>query len=1769
MAELKLLVNSRKFVRKSVTESYNNRRLISILDTADKYALKSKLTDYRDRLNELDLKIQNIKWSSNENEEELEEELSTSEDYQNKIRNCLSQLEQVQQNLSPVSQTPPRLKCPTAPLPHYSGQEGEDLTKFFSEFEAIISKYSYADYEKLLLLKKQVSGRALILINSLESHNQGYDKAKALLEKALASPQVQIFNTIKQLSELKLDLCDDTFEYISKIKGIRDNVNKLKISVDSFLQYFVWSGLTEAFKNVLINMTNHTWPSLDEICDNYFTACERYVHHKKKKKDSGQSTDMAVNINIQKEGSGAVAAKFFPCSLCSTDKVKANHNIRECTKFSSPASKVEQLKKVNGCVRCGFSTHSTKNCKYRFRDRCNNCNEFHWNYLCTNSKEKLNATGKLQSQVNQSSGPKGSNTDDKGSKTENKKGPSKAQGGQEKSHGNIITVTEALNSSSEGETILPTFTCNVKGQLVRGMKDSGCQTNFVTQKLAESLNLPVIQEHIKLTVNGINVPKDYDTKIVELEMNLGESTKVINALCIPDININLKLPCLRKIVDGFLSKGYKMADRKLLHCEDEISDIQIILGSKSGYCVPETEITFGMQNKSLYSETPCGVMLKGDVKMLLIDLPYLSYAAHISGNACVSTTDETLSHPRAEKLKFCLSSNVNFGEPCNDDNFTVLDDAGEVVEVRLFEATNDILESVCEKALHKDTSVYTDESVEIHDKLIDYALEKTKRNNDGRLIMPLLWNPRVSHLLGQNFGLSKQILMCLLKKYHGKDEDRLKQLNKVFKDQEEAGIIKRVDNLEQLLQEHPEASFLPYMGIFKPERETTKCRVVFLSNLCENKSGAMSHNQTMHAGPPLNQKLSSSLIHLRFGNFLCCFDIKKAFNQIGLEEVDQNRLLFLWFRNIDKEDFSFVAYRNCRLPFGLRCSPTILMLGLYKILVMDSKGDSLPLRNLKRLIYQLSYMDNCAFTAETSECLLWMYKQLNDIFSPYKLELQQFLSNDLSLQRMIDTNEGNEITSKSKLLGLQWDQMNDTLSTKCINLDVNASTKRQVLSTIAAQFDLLNFNGPLMNRSKLFLHRLQCQKQLEWDEKLSADQTSEWRNIAKQANSAPPIEFPRNFGSRNNHYKLIGFADSSKAIFGTVIYIQNLETNKLIFILARNKLVNKQLESKSIPSLELQALALAAETIEDLKKELTGPTCIDPIVIEECELYSDSLVVLSWLQSYALKLEKLQKKQPFILNRLEYINKLCESTPITFSFVSGEDNPADCITRPLSYRQLMKSSYISGPSFVTDSIPDGTLKYEPLSFTLPGPSVRENSNIAQVYSNSAFSPPGDCLEHLVPLDRCSSFHRVARIHALVLKFCNTLKLKLKAKHLDKFDHFRVEEENFNFYDKACKQIVFRDQQLCFPEVFEYFNTKHKTLKKLPNIVSQLNLYIDPDGLIRVKSKCQRMKGIQKLNKFTFPLLISRNSALSPMIIRDLHIKLSHAGCYSVLAELRKNFWITHVYSTVKKVLSDCVICKRLNERVIKLNQSPYPEFRINPDNVPYRQIFIDHMGPFKTKNEQGNTIKVWLLCITCLWSRAINLKVCMNLSTDEFLRALQLHTFEYGLPTHCFSDLGSQFVAGANSVSSFLNDHETVNYFKENGISPLKFEHYYKGHSQLGSLVESCVKLTKKLLFGAMRNNILSIRDFEFIVQKTIHLVNRRPIAFKESLRDSSGDDLPEIITPEMLVHCRELISINIIPQLQNQIDPDPDYNVDQISSSWCKLQKVRHNLIKLYNEEL
>ena len=134
-----------------------------------------------------------------------------------------------------------------------------------------------------------------------------------------------------------------------------------------------------------------------------------------------------------------------------------------------------------------------------------------------------------------------------------------------------------------------------------------------------------------------------------------------------------------------------------------------------------------------------------------------------------------------------------------------------------------------------------------------------------------------------------------------------------------------------------------------------------------------------------------------------------------------------------------------------------------------------------------------------------------------------------------------------------------------------------------------------------------------------------------------------------------------------VIYLYNLDTKCCNFLLAKNRLVNKTLENKSIPSLELQAIDLAVETIIDTYNELSGPSCVQPISIESLFIYSDSVVALSWINSYINLFEKMNGKSTFILNRLQNISMKCQLQPITFSFVSGEQNPADCISRTVSF----------------------------------------------------------------------------------------------------------------------------------------------------------------------------------------------------------------------------------------------------------------------------------------------------------------------------------------------------------------------------------------------------------------------------------------------------------------------------------------------------------------------
>ena len=188
------------------------------------------------------------------------------------------------------------------------------------------------------------------------------------------------------------------------------------------------------------------------------------------------------------------------------------------------------------------------------------------------------------------------------------------------------------------------------------------------------------------------------------------------------------------------------------------------------------------------------------------------------------------------------------------------------------------------------------------------------------------------------------------------------------------------------------------------------------------------------------------------------------------------------------------------------------------------------------------------------------------------------------------------------------------------------------------------------------------------------------------------------------------------------------------------------------------------------------------------------------------------------------------------------------------------------------------------------------------------------------------------------------------------------------------------------------------------------------------------------------------------------------------------------------------------------------------------------MGPYFIANNNAKS-KVYILILTCLWSRAVNLKICLDLSLKAFMTSQQLHIYEWGLPEKIYSDSGTQLSAASNVLKDFLKDHETIEYMSDYGIRHFDFTQYFKGNSSLGSLVEILVKLVKRLLHGSIRKNILSPCEFELLVSNVMCLTNKRPIAFKESLRDDDIANAPDTITPEILIKGYSLATINIVPQ--------------------------------------
>ncbi|EPB65880.1 zinc knuckle, partial [Ancylostoma ceylanicum] len=185
--------------------------------------------------------------------------------------------------------------------------------------------------------------------------------------------------------------------------------------------------------------------------------------------------------------------------------------------------------------------------------------------------------------------------------------------------------------------------------------------------------------------------------------------------------------------------------------------------------------------------------------------------------------------------------------------------------------------------------------------------------------------------------------------------------------------------------------------------------------------------------------------------------------------------------------------------------------------------------------------------------------------------------------------------------------------------------------------------------------------------------------------------------------------------------------------------------------------------------------------------------------------------------------------------------------------------------------------------------------------------------------------------------------------------------------KAARIALLRNHQSSFLSHYH---------KKLRN--DTLRLYQDKDLLWRSQGRLQNSTlGADAKS----PIFVAPNTPLSQLIIKDAHGDY-HQGVEHTIATIRQTYWIPKIRQQVRKLVSKCVQCRRLNALPY-----PYPDMTDLPQqrvirSHPFQHIGLDFFDLPSTHLEAGKTHGYGCI-FTCMVTRLIHLEMVDSMSTED------------------------------------------------------------------------------------------------------------------------------------------------------------------------------------------
>ena len=950
------------------------------------------------------------------------------------------------------------------------------------------------------------------------------------------------------------------------------------------------------------------------------------------------------------------------------------------------------------------------------------------------------------------------------------------------------------------------------------------------------------------------------------------------------------------------------------------------------------------------------------------------------------------------------------------------------------------------------------------DTFIGLLKEGTTVGEDGTLQIPLPIKPLpLDCPLSRNeppmFHRNKATLVRA-----ARDETMLNRTTAAMKRHLELGHVEKVPQ-EDLLSSRSKCT-LPTVLVVQEKKDSVR---ITLDGGASYKG--MSLNDMLYSGPDLNNSLRGVLHRFRTLTVAFSLDIKHMYNCFLVPPEQRDMLRFHWWDDNDPSK-GIALYRSRVHPFGLRSSGGVAMFALKFLAALARETGALGEREC-RFLEEAFYMDDGMDSLASVKEVVTLIRAVATFLKAHGLYVHKVNSNSREVREafVAESSEcsliGIDPNTVPRALGVTWDTEKDSLST-VLQLPDRPFTRRGILATVNTVFDPIGLASPVVLGGRLLQRKILTQYPVEqktdWDAELPESFAIQWQEWKEGVESEQMLEIPRCLipsSAAGARCELHVFSDASEHAIGVVAYLRLTTTNGEIhvtFIGACSRLAPRT--ATSIPRLELSAALLAAEYLFALMRDLR-------IEFACVKMYTDSMIVLGYLRNTSKCFTK------YVTRRVEGILRICSVDQ--WNYVPTTSNPADLATRPITASALKESDWFCGPEFLRTNKPVlDSQSHSTLLQTLPEtvPNVRVSKTTCP--STNAIWP--ECAV------RISSWSRLLKTVVAVFDAARVWESKVRPS--TNLGEVTILEARATLWKAS--------QTESFPEVFRAGEIDPRLLQNLPEGHPLSGLVpVLSGGLIRVGG---RLRHAATPFEEKHPILLSSRSIIAQRFVEYCHITSPHQGKGLTMNKVRsQGVYVLGLRRLVDSLIKSCVMCKRLRGTQASQLMGELPAERVT-ESCAFDHCGIDVFGPFyisegQTTRRRSSQVKVFVLLVNCLASRAVHLEPLAGMDTTSVINALRRFMAIRGDCRSLVSDHGSNFIGALGESEQFYIKKEVESRGIKWTLNPVGASHY-------GGAFERKIGSVRRVLeaFLQPHPHPLNRDEFYTMLQEAAAVVNSTPL---------------------------------------------------------------------------